>query len=241
MAYFYVRTEKNKYDLDVIIDATGDADYVSSTSNLNWTRLSKLDTIPQTGSYLYDGKVITIDSEDYSTIEAVIHEKEELYKSENSISTECQELPEPVEYNESSVFEIDSNDDDDAYGDPRNLPLPMALPILGVEATAENYNHWWYNLADIRALISSLENNLASDTDNIATLNSAPEYAVRHDAHEPDKKLEYPYPNDTIDEYISFLKEQEGHMKVCVDNLALILQIDPNNLASMTSEEEVSE
>lgn len=241
MAYFYVRTAKNKYDLDVIIDATGDADYATKTANLNWTRLSKLDNIPPNGAYVLDGNVITMDSPDYELIENLIFAKEEEYKLENGISTETVDLPPEYEYTTSETFEADSKDDDTEFGDARDMPVPMALPILGVEATAENYNHWFYNLKDVRALIFSLENDLASDSDRIATLTSPPDYSVRFDGHIPDKKLEYPYPESTLAEYVSFLKEQEGHMKKCVEDIALILQIDPTEPAPTPSEEAPAE
>lgn len=238
MAYFYVRTQKNKYDLDVVIDATGDAEYAAATANLDWTRLSKLDSIPPNGAYILDGNVITVDSDNYSLIADIIFNKEEEYKLENGISTEIEQLPDEIEYATSDAFDVETKSDDTDYGDGRNMPKPMALPILGVEPTPENYNHWWYNLQDIKALIYSLENNLVSDTDRIATLSSAPNYAVRFDGHIPDTKLEYPYPDDTLAEYIDFLKQQEGHMQKCVSDIALLLQIDAEQLAPVPSDGE---
>ena len=72
---YYIRTKKNKYDVDVIIDVTADATYKNHTS-LEWKDADIAAPGPQVGNYWYDGKSIALDSSDYSIIEKIIDDIE---------------------------------------------------------------------------------------------------------------------------------------------------------------------
>ena len=72
---YYIRTKKNKYDVDVIIDVTADATYKNHTS-LEWKDADIAAPGPQVGNYWYDGKSIALDSSDYSLIEKIIDDIE---------------------------------------------------------------------------------------------------------------------------------------------------------------------
>ena len=68
---YYIRTKKNKYDVDVIIDVTTDSTYKNHTS-LEWKDADISAPGPQIGDFWYGGKSISLDSSDYSIIEKVI-------------------------------------------------------------------------------------------------------------------------------------------------------------------------
>mgnify|MGYP001438449156 FL=1 len=72
---YYIRTKKNKYDVDVIIDVTTDSTYKNHTS-LEWKDADIAAPGPQVGNYWYDGKSIALDSSDYSLIEKIIDDIE---------------------------------------------------------------------------------------------------------------------------------------------------------------------
>ena len=72
---YYIRTKKNKYDVDVIIDVTTDSTYKNHTS-LEWKDADIAAPGPQVGNYWYDGKSISLDSSDYSLIEKIIDDIE---------------------------------------------------------------------------------------------------------------------------------------------------------------------
>ena len=72
---YYIRTKKNKYDIDVIIDVTTDATYKNHTS-LEWKDADISAPGPQVGNYWYDGKSIALDSSDYSIIVKIIDDIE---------------------------------------------------------------------------------------------------------------------------------------------------------------------
>ena len=72
---FYIRTEKNIYDLDIVIDVSDNKDFVE-TSGLSWVEIQQEEP-PAIGMYYYEGKFISIDSEDYKIIEDIIFEFEE--------------------------------------------------------------------------------------------------------------------------------------------------------------------
>ena len=68
---YYIRTKKNKYDVDVIIDITTDVTYKSHTS-LDWKDADIAAPGPTVGHYWYNGKSVGLDSADYSEIQAII-------------------------------------------------------------------------------------------------------------------------------------------------------------------------
>ena len=68
---YYIRTKKNKYDVDVIIDITTDVTYKSHTS-LDWKDADIAAPGPTVGHYWHNGKSIGLDSADYSEIQSII-------------------------------------------------------------------------------------------------------------------------------------------------------------------------
>tara|TARA_B100000945_G_scaffold274041_1_gene237240 strand:- start:12 stop:767 length:756 start_codon:yes stop_codon:yes gene_type:complete len=72
---YYIRTKKNKYDIDVIIDVTTDSTYKNHTS-LDWKEADIPSPGPQKGHYWHGGKSIGLDSADYSEIQSIIEDIE---------------------------------------------------------------------------------------------------------------------------------------------------------------------
>ena len=68
---YYIRTKKNKYDVDVIIDVTTDTTYKNHTS-LDWKECDLAAPGPTIGNYWHSGKSIGLDSGDYSEIQSII-------------------------------------------------------------------------------------------------------------------------------------------------------------------------
>ena len=68
---YYIRTKKNKYDVDVIIDITTDATFKNRTS-LDWKDCDLPSPGPTVGHYWHNGKSIGLDSADYSEIQSII-------------------------------------------------------------------------------------------------------------------------------------------------------------------------
>lgn len=93
---YYIRTKKNKYDVDVIIDVTTDATYKNNTS-LEWKDADIAAPGPQIGNYWYDGKSIALDSSDYSIIEKIIDDIEEPLIAQRDPDPEIPAVPDVVD------------------------------------------------------------------------------------------------------------------------------------------------
>lgn len=222
--YFYVRTQKNNYDIDVIIDVTSDSEFVANT-DFEWTRISKLTEAPPIGAYYHDGKVITLESDDYGIIEGIIFEKENQYKEENGISTEVPELPTTSDEDIPEIVEeIEEEPVSPEPGDPRDLPRPMARPIEGVPSTMENYTWWNDNLTDMIALIAAIEDREKVE-DRIVYLKNPPAFVKRSDDFEPPTTTQLPFPEDTVEEYLEHLNKQKGYMQDLVNRMKIDLMI----------------
>jgi len=78
---YYIRTKKNKYDIDVIIDVTADSTFKSHTS-FEWKDADIASPGPTVGHYWHGGKSIGLDSADYSEIQTIINSVEEPIKVE---------------------------------------------------------------------------------------------------------------------------------------------------------------
>ena len=70
----HIRTINNKYNIPVVIDACEDADFVRTTSNLDWIDINGT---AQPGDYYYNNMVITPGGANYNIITDIIHAAEE--------------------------------------------------------------------------------------------------------------------------------------------------------------------
>ena len=93
---YYIRTKKNKYDIDVIIDVTGDATYKDNTS-LEWKNADIAAPGPTIGHYWYNGKSIGLESSDYSIIQKIITDIEEPLIAQRAADPEIPATPDVAE------------------------------------------------------------------------------------------------------------------------------------------------
>ena len=93
---YYIRTKKNKYDIDVIIDVTTDATYKNHTS-LEWKNADIAAPGPTIGHYWYDGKSIGLDSSNYSIIQKIITDIEEPLIAQRAADPEIPATPDVAE------------------------------------------------------------------------------------------------------------------------------------------------
>ncbi len=93
---YYIRTKKNKYDIDVIIDVTTDSTYKNHTS-LEWKDADIAAPGPTIGHYWYNGKSIGLESSDYSIIQKVIDDIEEPLIAQRAADPEIPATPDVVD------------------------------------------------------------------------------------------------------------------------------------------------
>lgn len=209
---FYIRTEKNKYDIEVVIDSSDDEHFVK-TSGLEWIEIDT-NLRPINGTYFYDGEIISLDSENYHQIEQIIFEKEEPNRVERESN-----LPEIGEYVEENniddrlTFEDDTlNSREKIKEEILKLPKPQ-LPILDdVESNEENYNIWSENLKNLIITINAYDSGNYTFEDNEVKFNSPIEFSDGTIQEFVIIPLSI-----TLDEQIQFLKDQKEN----IENLLL--------------------
>ena len=214
----YIRTKKNNYNLDIIIDITTDENFVV-TSGLEWTSIDS--GSPQIGDYYYDGMFINLESENYHIIEEIIFSEEEpkrIAREEEEAKLleerlkQSQENPLPPP--EPIIFE-------DTPIDPRELPKPIAAPYSDVELNQENYAHWNNANTNLGILIDALENGnpTVSNENKTATFETPVEFA------DGVTQIEFGFPDDTFQEYLQYLKDTDGYQKELLVRLKIHLGI----------------
>jgi hypothetical protein len=235
----YIRTFKNNYDIDIVVDFTDNIDYVQS-SGLDWIEIGEQNA--ENGNYFYNGKVISVDSDDYSIIENLINEKEDPLRIEReAIQAELDALaeaeilaalenlvmeeptdfipPEPPDPNDEGAV---AAAEQSGKVDPRKFTKPMATPILGVESTESNLRDWERNYLNISSLISALSDEKYSEiTNNVVIFDPAHEF--------PDgfTQTHFPFPDDTVIDYIDHLKAVKQTYKDLLDTICTDLNLPP--------------
>ena len=224
---FYIRTEKNIYGLDIVIDVSDNKDFVK-TSGLSWVEIQQEEP-PAIGMYYYEGKFISIDSEDYKIIEDIIFEFEEpkriereeeeqklLEEYQERIRKEMEELeleelpppPEPI-----PIEEIKERIED--------LPKPVAKPIEDVESTQENYEQWTIILKNLECSISAYDSGNYSVEDDIVVIFNPP---IEFSDGITEEQVILP-PSTTIEDQIEYLKEHKNHVLDLIERIKTDLKI----------------
>ena len=237
----YIRTIKNSYDIDIIIDSTNNQRFVETTG-LEWICLpDDVDTLPENGSYYYEGKIIPLNSEDYDKIiSPIINEIEEPLRIQRE--KEEQRLKEEFELEfESKMLEIQSNDEDEPESlfpvvppdpldieeierlkslgaiDPRDMPPPTTIEFADVESTKENLEEWKEKYYNLCALVDALESKSYSEiVDNVVIFDPPLEFPCGVE------QSHFPFPEETVDGYLGHLiKVKENYItlldKMCSD------------------------
>ena len=214
---YYIRTEKNNYDLDIIIDTTDDENFVN-TSGLDWILVNSTE-IPQKGSYFYDGKIITLDSEDYKIIENIIFESEEPNRIVRD--EEYKKLIEEFEkLKEQMILEEENNLENFKEDVLNNLPKPIASPIEGIDSTIENYNIWKDNLSNLEIMVKTYDSGNHTVEDNVITFNPPIEFLDGT----IQESVFLPY-SMTFEDQHEYLKKHKEYVKELVDRIKDDLQI----------------
>jgi hypothetical protein len=224
---FYIRTEKNIYGLDIVIDVSDNKDFVK-TSGLSWVEIQQEEP-PAIGMYYYEGKFISIDSEDYKIIEDIIFEFEEpkrierekeeqrlLEEYQERIQKEMEELeleelpppPEPI-----TIEEIKEKIE--------NIPKPVAKPIEDVESTQENYEQWTIILKNLECSISAYDSGNYSVEDDIVVIFNPP---IEFPNGITQEQTILP-PSMTIEDQIEHLKENKNYVLELIERIKTDLKI----------------
>jgi hypothetical protein len=218
---FYIRTEKNIYDLDVVIDVSDNKDFVE-TSGLSWIEIEQEEK-PLIGTYYYQDKFISIDSDDYKIIEDVIFESEEPKRIEREekeqklleeylerIQKELEELPPPPE--PIAIEEIREQ--------IKDFPKPVASPIEDVESTQENYEFWTGILSNLECSINAYDREEYSVEDDIVTFEPPIEFP---DGHIQEQTI-LP-PSMTIEDQVEYLKQYRNYVIELIGRIKTDLKI----------------
>ena len=169
---FYIRTEKNKYNIDVIIDVSDNEDFIKNTG-LEWIKIDD-EVKPDNGSYFYNEQIIPLGSENYHLIEEIIFEKEEPDRIERDKN--LSEILEVEENIDEEIIEIIENIQIANLDPPQltqeqkqeilNLPKPKLNILDDIESTQENYEFFVKDLKDIDTLIQAYESGNYTFADN---------------------------------------------------------------------------
>lgn len=218
---YYIRIEKNNYDIDIVIDVTDNEEFVT-TSGLSWISIDT-EKAPEIGNYFYNEKFISLDSEDYKIIENIIFKHEEVLriareKEQEKINQELEKLQKEtsIDLPPPKLPELEPID-------PRDLPKPIAGPIIGVEINLENYDHWKNSNANLNILINALETKNPIVENKIAKFD--PPITFPDGAIQP----EFAFPEDTIEEYINYLKQTDSYQKELLVRMRTYLGIPEEN------------
>jgi hypothetical protein len=215
---YYIRTEKNNYNIDIVIDVTDNEHFVQ-TSGLSWIE-TDVDISPQIGDYYYNNKFINLQSEDYKIIENIIFEYEEIKRIEREAEEERIRLEIERQMHENPIEPAPPELTIDApLIDPRTLPKPVPGPLIGIEITMQNYEHWSNANANTNVLINALETKNPVVEDRIAKFDPPIEF--------PDGVIqsEFAFPDDSLGEYIDYLKQTDFYQKELLTRMKAYLGI----------------
>jgi len=230
----WIRTIKNKYNLDVIIDSTGDEEF-TKTSGLNWIMIDEnVSNFPENGAYFCDNKVIPINSDDYEKIivprinefeEPLRIEREKIIQEETEkILLELEKLNSIEPEEPTDFIPPQSPDPKDAEKiqelsekgllDPRKFPKPTAHPILDVESTEENFEIWYEKYLNLSSLIDALVNKKYSDiVENVVIFDPPHKFPCGVE------QSNFAFPEDTVEEYIDYLSQVRSTHKDLLDTI----------------------
>lgn len=225
---FYIRTEKNKYNIDVIIDVCDNAEFVNST-NLDWIELN-VKQKPENGNYYYDGKIIPLDSDDYSIIENIIFEYEEPLREERDknlpiiIEEENNDLENILDVVVENIDTPPPPSPEEISWEQKQEILQLEKPKLNtydvVESNQENLELFEFSLENIEKTISAYDSGNFTFSDNEVTFNPPIEY----NNGMVEKKVIIPL-SLTLEGQIQHLKDQREQMVILLDRIKKDLEI----------------
>jgi len=226
---FCIRTEKNIYDLDIVIDVSDNEEFIK-TSGLSWVEIQQEEP-PAIGMYYYEGKFISLDSEDYKIIEDIIFQKEEPKRIEREeyekkLLEEYQEkiqkeMEERQELEKELLLPPEPIPIEVIKEEIENLPKPVAKPIEDIESTQENYEQWTTILKNLECSISAYDSGNYSIEDDIVVIFNSP---IKFPDGTTQKQVVLP-PSTTIEDQIEYLKKQKNHVLDLIERIKTDLKI----------------
>jgi hypothetical protein len=238
----YIRVQKDKYDLDVVIDVSNNQLFVE-TSGLEWIEINGN---PTPGDYYYQGKFIADHDGEYVTIQQVIHQLEEERKTAEGIVTgepqpegvvnqeEVQEEPNPVLPVEQQwvappppIVPADPLPQDlvePVTVNPRSLPKPIVPTDINdknlIPSTAEMLNLWQEKNRNLKILVERLQSGTGFSIDSDYNIVFTPPLVYE----DPDGSGTFEHTghlmmDDTVAEYLEFLEKMDQY------HLAVIARI----------------
>lgn len=168
----YFRTEKNNYDIDIIVATETDATLVN-TSNNQWIETDDPDCVP--GAYWISGQCVTVSSPDYDELvgsviaaareetDAAIRAADEAAREEAArIAAEQAELDEPDAIEDDAELTVEERKVL-AKQSPKPTYIPIRERVEIPAITTENLAIWEEILADTIRTISGVENDTDPD------------------------------------------------------------------------------
>lgn len=227
----YFTTITNKYGLKVIEHTTSEAnvDFVNSTG-LAWLEVDEEITMPETGDYWYDGRVIKPGSDDYNdNIAPIIHEAREV---ENAIIAQKEAELEAEKARLLAEQEAGAGEYIEPEADPavldiaeqklvaKTAPKSKYIPIRDQEEippyTQETLDLYTEILADTRRMISGIENDTDPDPDIVRF----PEPITFLDGTPEEHTIEYiALADEDKDAYLTHWRTVEADQAAFVDFL----------------------
>ena len=227
----YFTTITNKYGLKVVEHtmSEGNADFVNSTG-LAWLQVDEEITMPETGDYWFDERIIKPGSDDYNdTIAPIIHEAREV---ENAVLAQKEAEAEAERLRILAEQEEGAGDPIVAEPDIPVLDLaeqkiiakqarkPVYVPIREQEEippyTQETLDLYTEILADTKRMIAGIENDIDPDPDIVRF----PEPITFLDGTPEEHTLEYiVLADEDKTDYLAHWKIVEADQQAFVDFL----------------------
>ena len=238
----YIRVQRDKYDLDVVIDVT-DNELLVETSGLEWIEINGN---PTPGDYYYQGRFIADHDGEYTTIQQVIHQLEEERKAAEGIVTgepqpegvinepEEQADPNPVMPEEMRWVappppEVPRASPDPLPQDlveptvpvPRNLPKPVVPTDADnrdlIPSTAETLNEWQEKNRNLRKLVERLQSGTGFTIDSNYHISFNPPM-IYEDPTGPGtfEHTGHLMMDDTVEEYLEYLLAMDQYHQTVI-------------------------
>lgn len=234
----HIRCVTNKYNLQLVIDSCEDTDFVRLTdSTLNWI---DIDGKAKAGDYFYNGKIISVDSPDYSIIEKIIYDHEESEKAAIKAKLEKEESERKArEAAEIAALEAEAAELEEREKKSAPIPIisvPADLSILRAEAkshpkpkqvdyfndpqpdhfTQEDLDMWDHRVLESSRLIEAVK---AGRWENCTIFFDPPFHIAPGTPFESIREFDV-VPHETKEEYVSYISANAQNIKKYRDHVA---------------------
>lgn len=225
------RTEKNKYDLDIVVAITSDANFASKTG-LTWHETSGS---VATGDFWFNGNIIKPGGEGYSDIEAIIHAKVEeenvvIRAAEAARDAEIARLMALAEESEDGVVVVDTSilppipvpELGERIEEVKKMKPPTFVSLFSQEQptpTVELVNEYLTKLNDTNKMIAAIEG--ATDSDPYVCHFAEPvTFAEGTDYEHTVESL--PIPDESIADFLAHWRKVKADQEAYIAHLKTV-------------------